>query len=98
MCAAIENKRQPHNSGMRALVVVSVMLAGAVVPSSDNANAATCIALDFDGVGNRTREIGRPRRSDVGHGADNCAYNAHAKNEGLHPMYKGENLTVMVVQ
>ena len=28
-------------------------------PSSDKANAATCIALDFDGVGNRTaRSVG----------------------------------------
>ena len=54
MCAAIENKRQTLSSGMRTLVVVGIVLAGAVVPSSDKANAATCIAFDFDDVGNRT--------------------------------------------
>ena len=60
MCAAIENKRQSLNSGMRALVVVGIVLASAVVPSSDEANAATCIALDFDGVGNRTARSAGP--------------------------------------
>lgn len=60
MSSSNQQRPQPFNSGMRALVVVGIVLAGAVVPSSDKANAATCIALDFDGVGNRTARSAGP--------------------------------------